>query len=123
MVLCQLQDIVYATAARSSSTIDLLDVVVEVGELGEERRQALSVGFPAAGALAEPGRVLVVEVVGDARRDAGGVVGVECGEVAGDGLAPSRHSAVPHSSWIVAYTFWFHENSITLPSGSRAAQM
>ena len=103
----------------------VLQLVVQALELREEHRELGRVRVAAREAVAERGRVLVHEVVRDAR-DRGIHIGcVERVEVAVDDLHRGfRHPAsVPHRFLIAEYTFWLWENSMTLPSGSLTAQM
>ena len=113
----------YAAAACRALDDEILDVVVQVGELGEETGEPGPVGLPALQPVAERRRVLVLEVLGDARRDRVDVVVVRRVEVALDGRARRRgHPCSPQISEIVEYTFWLCENSTMLPSGSSTKQ-
>lgn len=60
---------------------ELLELVPQVGELGEERLEPLAVGNSTDEALPAGGRVFVDEIVGDAGGDAVGIVRIERREV------------------------------------------
>src|SRR5207237_5538645 len=107
------------------------DLVVEITKLREKLGEPRPVRVAAAHARPRRRRVLVVVVRRDARDDPVGIVGVERLEIPCHHRAGARrlrpagvgHRSLPQTSRIVAYTFWFQENSMTFPSGSLAAQM
>src|SRR5690606_28288562 len=102
------------------------ELVAQPLELGEEAGKALPVGRTPVEAVAERRGVLIVEVLGHEGHGGVHVPRAQRLEVPGHdlGRAGRGHSEPsPQSSRTVEKTFWLWENSMTLPSGSLAAQM
>src|SRR5207248_3171523 len=105
---------------------ELFCLVVEVIEPRQELRKPLAIRVTPEQGRAEDRNVLVDEI-GRHTIDCGiYVMSIQRSEIALDDVARAparRHFSSPQSSRIVENTFWSHENSMTFPSGSLAAQM
>ena len=88
----------------------LCDLVVQVGEIGEKSLQGGAVFRSSVPAVPALGRVLVDEVLGDARGNAVRIVRIERSNVRSDRrsgrLVGSTQESVPQSLRTVTKTFW-----------------